>query len=185
MNDPAVEKPGWKRRIGHELAEYWINFAYLFIFFGVFTSYRRLVLAEYKISYLHYGYAFFKALVLAKVVMIGDFLGLARRLHDKPLIFTTLYKAIVFAAWVVLFNGAERLADGLLQGKGLVGGFYQIGSNLDELLAGVLVVFFSFIPFFAFKELGRELGAGKIAWLFFRNRTALESELSLRKTVQR
>lgn len=178
MSEQTVEKSGWKRKIGRELAEYWINFAYLFVFFGVFTMYRRLVLAEYKISYLHYGYALFKALVLAKVVMIGDFLGLARRLRDKPLIVTTLYKALVFAVWVVFFNAVERVVDGLVHGKGLAGGFHGAGGNLYELLAGVLVVFFAFIPFFAFKELGRVLGKRRIAWLFFRNRTVLESELS-------
>lgn len=179
MNEKAVEKTGWKSRITRELAEYWINVAYLFLFFGVFTMYRRLVLAQYKISYLHYGYAFFKALVLAKIIMIGDYLGLARRLQDKPLIVSTLYKAVVFAVWVVFFNAFERMAEGLVEGRGLTESFQGIGSRLDILFAGVLVVFFSFIPFFAFKELGRVLGDKKIAYLFFKSRSALQSELSL------
>ncbi|MDR3557390.1 MAG: hypothetical protein P4L55_21755 [Syntrophobacteraceae bacterium] len=182
MRDPTMEKPGWKHRVKRELIEYWINVAYLFVFFGAFTTYRRLVLAAYNISYIHYGYAFFKALVLAKVVMIGDFLGLAGQLREKPLIVTTLYKAVVFAVWVIFFNAVERVAvDGLLHGKGLGGGFHLVGAHLDELLASALVVFFAFIPFFAFKELGRVLGARNIAWLFFRKRTALKSELSLCK----
>ncbi|MDR3569586.1 MAG: hypothetical protein P4L43_16295 [Syntrophobacteraceae bacterium] len=174
-----MENNTWKHKVGRELAEYWINFAYLFLFFGVFTMYRRLVLAEYKITYLHYGYAFVKALVLAKVIMIGDFLGLARRLKSSPLIVTTLYKACVFALWVVIFNAAECMVDGLLHGKGLIGGFHMVGSNLDEMLAGVLVVFFSFIPFFAFKELGRVLGTERIASLFFRERSAVKGELPI------
>ncbi|MGC8494834.1 MAG: hypothetical protein ACP5SH_24185 [Syntrophobacteraceae bacterium] len=178
MNEQAGEKAGWKQRAVRELAEYWINVAYLFLFFGVFTMYRRLVLAQYKISYLHYGYAFFKALVLAKIIMIGDALGLARRLQDRPLIVTTLYKAVVFAVWVVFFNAFERVAEGLLEGRGLAESFQGIGSRLDILFAGVLVVFFSFIPFFAFKELGRVLGIKKIAFLFFRSRSELQSELS-------
>lgn len=181
MSEPIIDGSVWKQKVGRELAEYWLNFAYLFIFFGVFVMYRRLVMAEYKISYYHYGYAFFKALVLAKVVMIGDFLGLAGRLRDKPLIVTTLYKAVVFAVWVFFFDVVEHTVGGLLHGKGFSGGIDWISSNLDELLAGVLVVFFSFIPFFAFKELGRVLGVGRIAFLFFRKRAALESELSLRR----
>ena len=182
MSESAAEKIGWKRKVGHELTEYWLNFAYLFTFFGVFTVYRRLVLAEYKISYLHYGYAFFKALVLAKIIMIGDFFGIARRLQDKPLIVTTLYKAVVFAVWVVLFDAMEQVADGRLQGQSPAGSIYQLGRNLDKLLAGVLVVFFAFIPFFAFKELGRVLGVRRIARLFFIKRAALESELPICKT---
>jgi hypothetical protein len=181
MSDPTTEKPGWKDKVRRELIEYWINVAYLFVFFGVFTMYRRLVLAAYNISYFHYGYAFFKALVLAKVIMIGDVLGLAARLKERPLIVTTLYKAVVFAVWVIFFSAVERVVDALLHGEGLGGGFHLVGAHLDEMLAGVLVVFCAFIPFFAFKELGRVLGARNIVWLFFRKRTALKSELPLCK----
>jgi hypothetical protein len=42
------------------------HFIYLAIFFGVFTWYRRFVLAEYRITYLHYGTAIIEALILAK-----------------------------------------------------------------------------------------------------------------------
>ncbi len=181
MSESIVEKSGWKQKVGRELAEYWLNFAYLFIFFGVFIMYRRLVLAEYEISYYHYGFAFFKALVLAKVVMIGDFLGLAGRLRDKPLIVSTLYKAVVFAVWVFFFDLVEHTVHGLLHGQGFSGGISWIAGNLDELLAGALVVFFACKPFFAFKELGRVLGVGRIARLFFRKRTALECELSIHR----
>ena len=178
MNEPAAEKTGWKRKAGRELAEYWTNAAYLFVFFGVFVMYRRLVLAEYGISYFHYGYAFFKALVLAKIIMIGDYLGLAKRLRERPLIVTTLYKAIVFAVWVVFFNLVESMIEGLIDGKGLTEGFRKIAASPGEPLAGVLVVFFAFIPFFAFKELGQALGVEKIGLLFFRKRKDLISEVS-------
>jgi hypothetical protein len=38
------------------------------------------------------------------------------------------------------------------------------------LLANVLVMFVAFIPFFAFKELGRVLRKGRVWELFFRRR---------------
>jgi len=37
-----------------------------------------------------------EALVLAKVILIGDVLRLGRRFEDKPLIVPTLYKTVVF-----------------------------------------------------------------------------------------
>jgi hypothetical protein len=186
MNNSTEKKTGWRQKIGHELVEYWLNFVYLFLFFGVFIEYRRLVLTEYKITYLHYGYALFKALILAKVIMIGDILRLARRLQDQPLILTTLYKTVVFTVFVAVFSALEHLVEGLLHGEGLAGGIHGLVSNIDEVLASGMVVFFAFIPFFAFRELGRVLGEGKIAELFLRKtRAATESEVSKNETELR
>jgi hypothetical protein len=179
MNDVNKKKVGWKQKLFHEMIEYWINFVYLSIFFGVFTSYRRLIMAEYQIGYQHYGIVLIKALVLAKVIMIGDVLRLGRNLEDKPLIFPTLYKSAVFSILVAVFNVLEDAIKGLLHGRGLAGGIDELISKGNyELLAGFLVVFFAFVPFFAFKELGRLLGEGKIRDLFFRGKSAPEPDLS-------
>ena len=43
-------------------------------------------------------------------------------------------------------------------------------------ITGCLVIFVAFIPFFAFRELGRVLGEGKIRTLFFRKRDDLRIE---------
>ncbi len=138
-----------------------------------------MIMAEYQIGYQHYGIVVIKALILAKVIMIGDVLRLGRKLEDRPLIFPTLYKSAVFSIWVAVFNVLEDTIKGLLHGIGLAGGIDEIISKGKyELLAGFLVVFFAFVPFFAFKELGRLLGEGKIRDLFFRRISATESNLS-------
>ena len=80
MNDANTNRAGWKSKAIHEMTEYYIIFMYLAVFFGLFTWYRRLILAEYQISYLHYGVGVIKALVLAKVIMIGRALRLGRQL---------------------------------------------------------------------------------------------------------
>ncbi len=165
------EKPAWEEKIRRETVKYCINVIYLACFFGLFTWYRRLILAEYQISYVHYGFSLVEALILAKVVMLGDVVGLGRRLMDKPLIFRTLYGAVVFTLWVAVFVVFEHTVTGALRGKGLTAGLAEIVSvGKYELLARCLVTFFAFIPFFAFRELGRVLGEGKIGRLFFRKR---------------
>ena len=107
-------------------------------------------------------------MVLAKVILIGNALGLSRGLENKPLILPTLYKSVVFSLFVGVFAVLEHLVGGLLHGKGLAGGFQELRSTgQDELLARCLVTFFAFIPFFAFQELGQVLGEGKLGGLFF------------------
>jgi hypothetical protein len=181
MNDPGGKKECLKKRVVREITDYAINFVYLACFFGVFTLYRRLVLAEYEITYLNYGFSVIEALVLAKIIMIGDIIGLGRGLEEKPLIFPTLYKAFTFMVWVACFSVIEHMIEGLLHGKTLVEAFNKfLSTGTDELLARCLIVFFAFIPFFAFRELGRVMGEGKIHRLFFRRRSVPESDLVTR-----
>ncbi|MGA2228904.1 MAG: hypothetical protein ABSH41_31085, partial [Syntrophobacteraceae bacterium] len=124
MNDAITKRAGLKSKAIHEMAEYYIIFMYLAVFFGLFTWYRRLILAEYQIIYLHYGAAVIKALVLAKVIMVGRALHLGRRwFTDPPLIVPTVYKAVVFTIFVGIFGVVESTISGLLHGKGIAGGF--------------------------------------------------------------
>lgn len=176
MNESTFQKPAWQQKVRHELREYFINFVYLAFFFAVFTWYRRLILAEYQITYLHYGIVMIEALVLAKVVLVGDVLGLGRRLESKPLIVPALYKAFVFSLFVIAFKLLESAIAGLLHDKGVAGGIQELLSKgKNELLAELLVIFTLFIPFFAFKELERILGEKRMLDLFFRKRTTAET----------
>jgi hypothetical protein len=172
MNSSDKKRGNLKQKIFHEMVEYWINVVYLTLVFASFIQYRRLVLAAYDITYTNYWVAVFQALVLAKVVMIGDVLRLGRRLEQKPLIFPTLLKTVVFSLFVGIFTIIEHVIKGLWNGMGLTGGIVEfLGKGNHELLAGCLIVFVAFIPFFAFRELGRALGGeGKIWGLFFRGR---------------
>ena len=166
---------GWKHKIFHGMAEYYMNAAYLSFILSVFSWHRRLVLAEYQISYFHYGISFLEALVLAKVVMLGSIFRFGRKLESKPLIIPTFYKAFVFSVLVGIFNIIERTISGLLHGRGLTGAIDELtGRGRYGFVAGCLVAFAAFMPFFAFRELGRVLGKDKIRGLFFRKRAAAE-----------
>jgi hypothetical protein len=165
------KKKNIKKKIVHEITEYWINVAYLTLVFASFTQYRRLVLAAHDITYTNYWVAVIEALILAKVVMIGDVLHLGRRLEHKPLIYSTLLKTVVFTIFVGAFTLIEHVIKGLWKGEAFVEQFGNfLGKGYHEVLAGCMVVFVAFIPFFAFRELGRVLGEGKIRTLFFRRR---------------
>jgi hypothetical protein len=128
-------------------------------------------LAAHDIIYTNYGIAVIEAAVLAKVIMIGGVFRLGRGLEKKPLLFSTLYKTVIFSLFVAIFKLIEHMIMGLWKGKGLTQGLADFfGRGSHELLANVLVMFVAFIPFFAFKELGRVLGEGSVWELFFRRR---------------
>jgi hypothetical protein len=159
----------WKKRVVRELIRYWINVLYLAVFFGAFAWYRRFVLAGYGIDYLHYGTAIVEAMILGKVILIGEALGLSRGFENKPLIYPTLHKAVVFTIFVAVFAIVEEIVSAVLHGKGVAGGLNELrGKETTEIISRCLVMFLAFIPFFAFKELGMRLGEGTLGKLFFR-----------------
>jgi hypothetical protein len=66
------------------------------------------------------------------------------------------------------FGIAEHLAEGWVHDQGLLGGPYDIDEiGARELGASVLMLIVSFIPFFAFWEMGRVLGTKKLTAIFF------------------
>ena len=162
MHDPALKK---KIRAG--LEAYLIIAAYLWVALGSFTIYRRLVLAESGISYLHYGIAFVEALIIAKVVLIGRVFGYGRRFEDAPLTWPVLYKAVMFALLVLGFAVVEHVVSAWYHAKGVQGVFESIAAvKLSEVGARVLLLTVTLVPFFAFWEVARVLGADRMRALF-------------------
>lgn len=157
-----------KERALEELKAYWVITLYLWVFLGCFAVYRRLILAETGVAYLHYGFALIEAMVIAKVMLIGRVFSFSRRFEDGPLALAVAYKAVLFAALVLLFSVLEHIVVGWFQHKGLFGGLREIAEvGTYEIGARTLMVTMAFVPFFAFYELGRVLGMRKLATMFF------------------
>ena len=174
MADP--EPRSLKQRALDELKVYWVITLYLWLFLGCFTVYRRLILAESGVPYVHYGIALLEAMVIAKVVLIGRIFGFSRRFEEGPLIVAVVYKAIVFALLVVLFSIVEHLVSGWIHHRGLLDGLREIAAaGAYEIGARMLMLTVAFVPFFAFWELGRVLGKGRLAALFFARPAAASS----------
>jgi len=171
--DHDTKSAGLKARAIYELKAYWLIALYLWIFLGSFTIYRRLIVAETGVSYLHYGIALVEALIIAKVILIGRMFGFSRRFDDKPQIVPVFYKTIQYGVLELLFGVVERLVEGWFHKQSIDAIVASIASiGRDELLARVLILIVAFVPFFAFGEIGRVLGAQRLAAMFFSKRPA-------------
>ena len=170
-------KESVQRRIIKELRRLSVLFVYLALLLAAFQNYRRLILAEYKITYAHYGYSLIEALILAKVIMLGDYLQIGRRFRHSPLIVTTLYKTVAFAILVVVFSIFEHLVIGFLHGEDLARILQAIASKgKDEILAQFVVMFAVFVPLFALWEIGETMGERRLFELFFKRRPVEEAD---------
>lgn len=161
------EAKSLKARAWEEFKAYWLITAYLWLFLGSFTVYRRLILAETGIAYLHYGIAAIEAMVIAKVVLIGRVFGFSRRYDHLPLVVPVIYKSLLFALLVLAFGVLEKTLDGLIHREGVMSGLRKIAAvGPYEIGARTLMLTVAFVPFFAFAEMARVLNLSRVGDLF-------------------
>jgi hypothetical protein len=176
MEAEAPKHASLKEKAAEEFKLFWIIALYLAVFLGSFTVYRRLILEEFGVAYLHYGFALIEALIIAKVILIGQAFGLGKRFERAPLILSVLYKSILFGVFVFLFGILEHVVEALIHKSGWAGFVHGVAElGLYELLARMVMLIVAFVPFFAFWEVGRVLGPGRLSELFFSRRGAASS----------
>jgi hypothetical protein len=168
----GAKKEALKQKIKSETREYLLIAAYLACFFLALTSYRKLVMAEYHIGYFEYGWALLQAMILSKVILIGEALHIGTRFRTAPLIVSTLWKSIVFALFAAVLVMCEHLIHALLHHEPVAGVFELSGGRGYEILARFQLMLVAFVPFFAFQEAADALGAGSVFALFFHRRPA-------------
>lgn len=170
------EKKSWKKKLFREMSEYLVNFIYMALFFGAIVLYRRLILAEHGIIREDYFIGIIKAFVLAKVIMIGGFIRISRTYENKPLIIPTIFKAIWFTLLIMAFDIIEVFIKGFIKTVDFQEAFRYLVSHIDPVWLGAsLVIFVSFLPFFALKELSRVMGGAKFKDIFLKKKPEIHS----------
>jgi hypothetical protein len=166
--DPTAH--GFKQKAVHELKDFaWISL-YLGFFFCALSTYTMLLLRKYEIDYLNYTFAIVNALIIAKIILIGEWARLGRTVEHRVLYQTVLYKSVAFGLLVFAFHFVEEFIKRLIHG--LPAGTVVHDIKFDDLIAKTIVIFCAFIPLFAFRELGRVIGEDKLHALFFKSGAA-------------
>jgi hypothetical protein len=176
MNDESNKKASLKQKAKHEFEQFMIIFLYLAFFFCAVATYSMLLLSQYHVAYYSYAFALINAFVVAKVILIGEYAQLGKKLESKPLLFSAIYKAFLFGLLMFAFHIVEEMVKVLVHGQTMATAFRAI--RIDALLARSVVVFCTFVPLFAFRELRRVLGEDDFRSLFFKTGAAAKSDSS-------
>lgn len=141
---------------------------YLWLLFALFSLHESVVLAQHDIDYREQGFAVINALMLAKVMLVGEDLHLGRRFKDRRLVYSILYQSLAFAILFICFHIVERMLAGLWDGKTIAASFPEIGGgSLKGIVSTAAIICVSLIPFFAFKAIDEAMGERELAALFF------------------
>jgi hypothetical protein len=158
MAGEGVKAPSLKQRAARETEEYLVIASFLGALLGALTAYRRLLMSEVGVPWIHYGYAVIQALVLAKIILIGEALHVGERYESRPLIVFALYKSVVYGLLTFGFHILEHVVHALATGESPGGALARLAAQPGEICAYSLVLFVAFVPFFSLQAAGRLLG---------------------------
>jgi len=160
-----------KTKAVDEAKELFEIFLYFWVMLSLFSLHKALIFNEDILTYQQ-GFALINAFALAKVVLIAQDLHLGERLKNKPLIYPILFKAAIFSVLLLVFHVIEEMLIGKWHGKTLAESIPTFGDgSLQALIMTELIVFVALIPFFAFMEMKRIIGAETLHGLLFGRKT--------------
>lgn len=155
-----------KQKIKHQFREFVAMFLYLWVIFGLFALHESILRAEAHQNYPLQGFAVINALILAKVMLVAEDLKLAHGGAGTKPISVILKKSTAFAVLFICFHVIETVVVGVWRGNSVAASFPQLaGGSLQGIISLGVIMSVCLIPFFAFRELDRKLGPGRMVEL--------------------
>ena len=104
--------------------------------------------------------------------MLGQAFHLGeQKFSDHPLIVPTIYKACVYSLFIFAFGILEHFMSGYIHGKNAIEITHElIDTSMNEIIIRTWIKFIALVPFFAFIEMERIIGEGKLYELFLKKR---------------
>lgn len=171
MTKPKKDHSAIKHKAAHEAYEFLWLFLYLAFFFCSLAAYSMLMMREASVTQsLTFGFALINAAVIAKVILIGEYAHIGRKFEDYPVLVTAVIKAFLYSCLVLAFHFLEEGIKNLIHGKEVVSAFHNI--RIDDLVGRTLIVFCTFVPLFAFREIRRTMGDPEFNALLLKRRSS-------------
>lgn len=146
-------------------------FLYLWVLLGLFVLNQALVERAHGNAFTFQGFAFLNALVLAKVMLVIEELEVARWLRGRPLILVILYEAVICTLFFLVFHVIERSVIAKFSGHAITASAVEVGGGGVGTLIVTVILFVSLLPFFAFKNVTRAIGADRMREILFHRHT--------------
>ena len=160
-----------------EFRRFLILFFYLWILFGVFVLNQGVALREHGVNFAMQGFAFFNALVFAKVMMLFEVFDPGRWLRKRPLIYPILYESVLLTVLFLIAHVLEKTIEGLIRGKTLTESMPVLtGAGLPGFLSITVILFIALLPFFGLRNLSLAMGDGRLYGMIFEKPSAQDGE---------
>jgi hypothetical protein len=155
------EKQHW--HLGAELPEFAILFVYFWIcFMGM--ALQRWAGIESNVQFLTVlGFVTVKALLVAKFILLGNMLGLARRRPGESVLATMLRKAVALVVLVIVLSAIEEAIVAAIHGRSAMAAVVDLGGkDIGQKLAMLVTLILTVLPYAAARTVTEFMDKGAI-----------------------
>jgi hypothetical protein len=163
LTDPlAAKQPTLSQRLRHELIEYLIISAYLYVCFSSLIFFKATILHGDGIEFATFGIAIVKALVLGKFVLVLHALRIGERRGGASVLFADiLKKSVLFVMFLIALTVVEEMIVGYFHGRTSQEVLSEMaGGTLPQAFAVSILMLLILIPYFTFRGIAERLGDG-------------------------
>lgn len=169
MTEEKSKSGALKSKLVHEFREMLLISAFFGLFFFSFATYKMYLLHQFRSAQFVYVTALINTLVLAKVILLGSFVRLGKRMDHRPLLVSAVYKAAFFAVLTAAFHWVEEFVKDAIHAHSFADALHETLQQTSwPLLALLVICFCLFIPFFSLWEVRRVMGDEEFSELFLR-----------------
>ena len=155
-------KFGSKEWITAEFKQFSGTCGYLWVVFALLALHAWVGEARYGGTFGFFVLTTINAFWLTKLLPLADEFGPLRDLKRKPLVYSILYKTVAFGTVLFAAYALEMMLFSVLGGGGLDAGLTDLAGGIVGTVALWLIFCVALLPYFAFKELERAVGADMI-----------------------
>ncbi len=157
-----------KQRALEEFKKYLLITFYLWILFALLAEYKRVLLQENGINLWNQGYAIVNALIFGKVVLLGEALRIGDGMKNQALIWSVLWRALLFTALLVVFHIAEETVRAWIHHAPVAESVTNFGGGTWRgFMTYAALVFVALVPLLAFREASDAIGRDALWNLLF------------------
>lgn len=153
----------------HEIEEVIPPTIFFFVTFHVIAVTRALMLEDYGITVPSFAAATIGALIVAKVILVVDLLPFVNRFQDRPLIYNTVWKTLIYMIGALLVRYCEHLISFARKHENVLEASRHLLAEVDwpDFWATQIWLVVLLFVYCALAELIRLLGAERVRQMFF------------------
>ncbi|MEM9591278.1 MAG: DUF4339 domain-containing protein [Pseudomonadota bacterium] len=136
--------------------------AYLWAVFIVLTVHAMVGSAQFGVGLSFFLLTTVNAFLLMQTMPLLERQAFFETLKHKPLVYSIIYKTLIFVTGLVLAYAVEM---GVLGIAGIGDGFFSLGGGWGGMLAWWLILSLALVPYFAFREAEAAVGADMMSKL--------------------
>lgn len=165
------------KKIENELKSILLVTLYFALWFGILIVLKKLILIDYDIQFRGISTALIGALVMAKVVLIMEYIEFGKWIKKQPPIVDILLRTFLYTLGVLVVMVLEKAFEARKEAGGFGDAIVQVFQHRDiyKVWASTLVVSISLFWFNVFTILRQYLKTNEMAKLFLK--TPLEEVL--------